>query len=224
MLTRTSLLAWLIWSLKSLALTSCVDDDELYVPTLIPISFHGFPETFSNTILAWSDVITICLFAFNVALVPDNVDSASLILSLIVVAESTSTGLVVKPNLDKAPLVVSVISKLFAFETILIFEPIFDAVIPVIPRALICATIDAAVGSVVASYVVNNPIDALAVPPIVKSSFVVSISSWLLAFINAVKYDTAFMSCASRFNLLSTSEEPDVSNPKSTRMDPERFK
>ena len=79
-------------------------------------------------------------------------------------------------------------------------------------------------GSVVASYVVNNPIDALAVPPIVKSSFVVSISSWLLAFINAVKYDTAFMSCASRFNLLSINEEPDVTNPKSTRIEPERFK
>ena len=57
-------------------------------------------------------------------------DSASLILSLIVVAESTSTGLVAKPNLDKAPLVVSVISKLFEFETILIFEPIFVADIP----------------------------------------------------------------------------------------------
>ena len=47
--------------------------------------------------------------------------------------------------MDKAPLVVSVISKLFEFETILIFEPIFVADIPVIPRALICATIDAAV-------------------------------------------------------------------------------
>ena len=127
----------MIWSLKSFTLASCVDVEVLYVPRLIPISFQGFPETFSITILAWSEVITICLFAFSVAFVPVKFTNASLILSRIVVAESTSTGLVAKPNLNIAPEVVSTISKLFVFETILMLEPILVAVIPEIPRALI---------------------------------------------------------------------------------------
>ena len=59
----------------------------------MPISFQGLPFSFSKTILAWSDIITICLFEFIVADVPAIPVNTSLILSLIVVTESTSTGL-----------------------------------------------------------------------------------------------------------------------------------